>query len=183
MYAEDIDLSYRLEKAGYPNYYFAETTIVHFKGESTRKDIRYIRQFYKAMIQFRRKYFNTGLSALSRIPLEAAIWLRSGLSAIITSITPTRRSSKPRRTWLTGDPKGIARLRSALAASTTRIDVPDEADANEIIYCIGKDFSFQSAIRALERKSPAQTAAFYAEGCHAVISSSRRDDQGEVWIL
>jgi hypothetical protein len=61
--------------------------------------------------------------------------------------------------------------------------VPDEADANEIIYCIGKDFSFQSAIRALERKSPAQTAAFYAEGCHAVISSSRRDDQGEVWIL
>ena len=44
MYAEDIDLSYRLEKAGYLNYYFADTTIVHFKGESTRKDIRYIRQ-------------------------------------------------------------------------------------------------------------------------------------------
>ncbi len=67
MYAEDIDLSYRLEKAGYPNYYFADTTIVHFKGESTRKDIRYIRQFYKAMIQFRRKHFKRAV-ALSRSP-------------------------------------------------------------------------------------------------------------------
>ncbi len=38
MYAEDIDLSYRLETAGYINYYFADVTIIHFKGESTPKD-------------------------------------------------------------------------------------------------------------------------------------------------
>ena len=30
MYAEDIDLSYRIQKAGYLNYYFAESTIIHF---------------------------------------------------------------------------------------------------------------------------------------------------------
>jgi N-acetylglucosaminyl-diphospho-decaprenol L-rhamnosyltransferase len=175
MYAEDIDLSRRLEKAGYPNYYFADTTIVHFKGESTRKDIRYIRQFHKAMIQFRRKYF--------RVALETAIWLRAGLSAIVTTFTPTRNPSKPRHTWLTGDPLGIARLQAALSDSGTRTAAPAEVNADEIIYCIGKEFSFESAIRALERKRPAQTAAFYAEGCHAVISSSRRDDRGEVWIL
>jgi N-acetylglucosaminyl-diphospho-decaprenol L-rhamnosyltransferase len=82
MYAEDIDLSYRLEQAGYVNYYFADATIVHFKGESTQKDIRHIRQFYKAMSQFRRKHFNSGLSRVFASGLEAAIWLRAGLGAI-----------------------------------------------------------------------------------------------------
>jgi hypothetical protein len=187
MYAEDIDFSYRLEKAGYINYYFADTTIIHFKGKSTKKDTRYIRQFYKAMIQFRRKHFNTGLSALSRISLESAIWLRAGLSAISSAVsasaTRTPRPTSPRRTWLTGDPHGIARLQAALASSTTRTAAPDEFRADEIIYCIGKEFSFKSAIRALERKNPAQTAAFHAEGCHAVISSPHPDDQGEIWIL
>jgi GT2 family glycosyltransferase len=37
MYGEDIDLSYRIQKAGYTNYYFAGSSIIHFKGESTRK--------------------------------------------------------------------------------------------------------------------------------------------------
>ena len=37
MYGEDIDLSYRIQKAGYTNYYFSESTIIHFKGESTKK--------------------------------------------------------------------------------------------------------------------------------------------------
>ncbi|MBL0356597.1 MAG: glycosyltransferase [Chitinophagaceae bacterium] len=37
MYAEDIDLSYRIQKSGYKNLYFADTTIIHFKGESTAK--------------------------------------------------------------------------------------------------------------------------------------------------
>jgi GT2 family glycosyltransferase len=33
MYGEDIDLSYCIQKAGYKNYYFPETTIIHYKGE------------------------------------------------------------------------------------------------------------------------------------------------------
>ena len=37
MYGEDIDLSYRITLAGYKNYYFPETTIIHYKGESTKK--------------------------------------------------------------------------------------------------------------------------------------------------
>jgi N-acetylglucosaminyl-diphospho-decaprenol L-rhamnosyltransferase len=189
MYAEDIDLSYRLEKAGYTNYYFPDTTIIHFKGESTPKDIRYTRQFYKAMIQFRRKHFHTGLPPLSRIALETAIWLRAGLSAIsiprpaAAEASAKAATSKPRRTWLTGDPAGIARLQPSLAASSIRTAAPDEFHADEIIYCIGGEFSFKSAIQSLERKSPACTVAFYAAGNHAVISSSRPDDQGEIWIL
>ena len=39
MYGEDIDLSYRLTQAGYLNYYFSETSIIHYKGESTKKAV------------------------------------------------------------------------------------------------------------------------------------------------
>ena len=35
MYGEDIDLSYRITQAGYKNYYFPETQIIHYKGDVT----------------------------------------------------------------------------------------------------------------------------------------------------
>jgi GT2 family glycosyltransferase len=58
MYGEDIDLSYRLTLGGYKNYYFPETYIIHFKGQSTCKlSWRYIQSFYGAMFIFVRKYF------------------------------------------------------------------------------------------------------------------------------
>jgi GT2 family glycosyltransferase len=58
MYGEDIDLSYRILKEGYINYYYPEVKIIHYKGESTRKgDINYTVHFYKAMIIFVKKHF------------------------------------------------------------------------------------------------------------------------------
>ncbi|HMG14004.1 MAG TPA: glycosyltransferase family 2 protein, partial [Saprospiraceae bacterium] len=58
MYGEDIDLSYRLTKAGFKNYYLADTTIIHYKGESTKKgSLNYVKTFYQAMIIFARKHF------------------------------------------------------------------------------------------------------------------------------
>src|SRR5690606_6659360 len=56
MYAEDIDLSYRIRKAGYNNLYFSETPIIHFKGESSYRDRVYYTRFYKAMRQFVEKH-------------------------------------------------------------------------------------------------------------------------------
>jgi O-antigen biosynthesis protein len=57
MYGEDIDLSYRLLKAGYKNYYFPEVKIIHYKGESTKGNINYIVHFYNAMIIFVKKHY------------------------------------------------------------------------------------------------------------------------------
>lgn len=60
MYGEDIDLSYAITLAGCKNYYFP-ATIVHYKGESTRYDARYMRNFYGAMQLFYEKYHGKGL--------------------------------------------------------------------------------------------------------------------------
>ena len=58
MYGEDIDLSYRIIQGGYQNYYFPETSIIHYKGESTKKgSLNYVKAFYQAMIIFARKHF------------------------------------------------------------------------------------------------------------------------------
>ncbi|HKP32546.1 MAG TPA: glycosyltransferase family 2 protein [Chitinophagaceae bacterium] len=57
MYAEDIDLSKRIIDAGYKNYYLGNQSIIHFKGESTQKDHKYVNMFYKAMTQYVDKHY------------------------------------------------------------------------------------------------------------------------------
>jgi GT2 family glycosyltransferase len=56
MYGEDIDWSYRIASSGYTNYYFPEP-IIHYKGESTKKDIKYVTYFYEAMLIFFNKHY------------------------------------------------------------------------------------------------------------------------------
>ena len=81
MYGEDIDLSYRIIKAGYKNYYLPDTRIIHYKGESTKKgSINYVIVFYKAMQIFAKKHFTNQKSFLLTWILNLAIWLRAALA-------------------------------------------------------------------------------------------------------
>ncbi|RTZ05190.1 glycosyltransferase family 2 protein [Flavobacterium bomense] len=61
MYSDDIDLSYRVLKEGKFNYYFHETTVIHYKGESTVKDETYMKRFQEAMNFFYKKHFKSAL--------------------------------------------------------------------------------------------------------------------------
>ena len=83
MYGEDIDLSYRIQQAGFKNYYFPETKIIHYKGESTKKGtLNYVRTFYQAMIIFARKHFTGRQAGLFVLLLQGAIWFRAGLTLL-----------------------------------------------------------------------------------------------------
>jgi GT2 family glycosyltransferase len=57
MYGEDIDLSIKFLNSGYQNYYYADSKIIHFKGESTTKDVKYLNYFHDAMRIFYKKHF------------------------------------------------------------------------------------------------------------------------------
>jgi GT2 family glycosyltransferase len=82
MYGEDVDLSYRIQKAGYKNYYFTESSIIHFKGESTRKgSMNYVRMFYNAMSIFVRKHYSGRRAGVFNFLIHIAIWIRAFLSA------------------------------------------------------------------------------------------------------
>lgn len=58
MCSHGIDLSYRVLKEGKSNYYFHETTVIHYKGESTIKDETYMKRFQEAMNFFYKKHFS-----------------------------------------------------------------------------------------------------------------------------
>jgi GT2 family glycosyltransferase len=61
MYSDDIDLSYMALKKGKSNYYFHETSVIHYKGESTVKDETYMKRFQEAMNFFYQKHFRVSL--------------------------------------------------------------------------------------------------------------------------
>lgn len=83
MYGEDVDLSYRIQKAGFKNYYFAGSSIIHFKGESTRKGtLNYVRMFYNAMSIFVRKQYGGSRAKLFNFLVHAAIWFRAIMTGI-----------------------------------------------------------------------------------------------------
>ena len=79
MYGEDIDLSYRLLKGGWENWYLPYP-ITHFKGKSTQKsDYRYVHIFYKAMLIFFRKHYSH-LSIFYALPVKMAIYFRAAIA-------------------------------------------------------------------------------------------------------
>jgi GT2 family glycosyltransferase len=82
MYGEDIDLSYRILKAGYKNYYLADPAILHFKGESTKKgSLNYVKLFYSAMSLFVRKHYGGVRAGFFHFFITLAIWFRAMMTA------------------------------------------------------------------------------------------------------
>lgn len=81
MYGEDIDLSFRIQKTGFKNYYLPEK-IVHYKGESTNKNqLKYIARFYGAMTIFFKKHY-PNYSIFFRFFIVFAIQVLTLFSAI-----------------------------------------------------------------------------------------------------
>jgi hypothetical protein len=188
LYAEDIDLSYRIGQAGYTNYYTPAATIIHFKGESTRRYTRYIRQFYRAMRLFSRKHFNRGIPALFNWGLEAAIRVRAFAAAIagIPKRKPIVANTGVSHSLLMGDTAETARISGLLAASGKRKLAGNEQEADELLFCEGEGFSFRETIRHLEtygNNGGRWRMLIHGKDCGAAIGSPDRNDQGVVVIL
>jgi GT2 family glycosyltransferase len=82
MYGEDIDLSYRVLQAGYKNYYLP-TQILHYKGESTKKNsLKYVNAFHKAMVIFFKKHF-VHYSSIYSVFITLTIVLKGIVSYVV----------------------------------------------------------------------------------------------------
>jgi hypothetical protein len=81
MFGEDIDFTHRIVLAGYKNFYFPEVSIIHYKGESTKKgSLNYVLMFYEAMRIFVNKYFTGGMARFFSLLIYGAIYLTAFLS-------------------------------------------------------------------------------------------------------
>lgn len=87
MYGEDIDLSYRITQGGWKNYYCADTSIIHYKGESTKKlSTNYVRVFYKAMVIFAEKHYSGSNQKYFKLFINAAIYARASLALVVNLV-------------------------------------------------------------------------------------------------
>lgn len=116
MYAEDLDLCYRMLKAGYRTAYVPTTQIVHFKGESTRRShINDVRVFYDAMVQFVRKHYSSQrwLLPLLKLAIRLREWIahlaqyRHGLLLFIADLTVANAMLLLAATIRFGEPFGF----------------------------------------------------------------------------
>lgn len=91
MYGEDIDLCYRIQDTGFHIDYVPQTSIIHYKGESTKKgDLRYIRIFNKALYQFFEKHYSSRYSLFFRFFIFISIWIRTTLGFLAENFKRVR---------------------------------------------------------------------------------------------
>lgn len=81
MYGEDIDLSWRILRGGWENHFFADTSIIHYKGESTKKgSLNYVLVFYRAMQIFAKAHFSGPGARAMHALIQLAIYARASLA-------------------------------------------------------------------------------------------------------
>ena len=97
MYGEDIDLSYQILQAGYKNYYIPEL-LLHYKGESTKRDWAFVKRFYGAMLLFYQKYYpeQKALGAFIR----GGVYFLGVVSGVVRFLGLSRRKKTPHRRLL-----------------------------------------------------------------------------------
>ena len=179
MYAEDIDLSFRIKKANYYNYYLAETTIIHFKGESTRKDFRYTKLFYKAMSQFVRKHYNGGISFIFTALMDVAIWLRACVSLVFNFFKRKKIiiNKNKTNTFICGDEEAVIFLKDILLSKEKNI-VEEKDEADEVIFCEGKNFSFKKVINEFEKRESDAVYKIHANTSASIAGSESKNEMG-----
>jgi hypothetical protein len=183
MYAEDIDLSYRIDKAGLSNYYLPATTIIHFKGESTQKDIRYVKMFYSAMQLFIKKHFGRNGPSFRLNTLIIGLRLRQMLSVLQL---PFKKSTDGPKTgmsvFIRGNPNDIEKLKQKLVACGIR-ESDVEKTEDTIILCENDSLPWKTIISTIRTESKKRLYYFHGEGTHSLVGSHAEAKQGQVIVL
>jgi GT2 family glycosyltransferase len=91
MYGEDIDWCYRIKQAGWVNYYYPKTQILHLKGASSRrKPVKIVYEFHRAMWLFHRKHYKQRYSFIVNGLVYTGIGVKLALSLVKNQIKRMR---------------------------------------------------------------------------------------------
>jgi len=135
MYGEDIDLSYRIQKAGFQNYYLP-TPILHYKGESTEKSsYRYVYVFYQAMLIFFDKHYKHYGFFLS-LPIKVSVFLfamntllHKKIGSLLSSVR-VRNNELPKKYLFIGSSKMLDEAREICRCSMLEADFVEGNEKN-----------------------------------------------------
>lgn len=186
MYADDIDLSYRALQRGKANYYFHETTVLHYKGESTVKDERYMKHFQEAMNFFYRKHFKE--SFFFSFFIQIGIWFFA--FAKMFQGKSERKPLPENYVFYSSNAVLSEKLPSILKNKVSFLDFKKEKMVNSCHVLEGKSveiildnqyISFKKCINIIETlKDKKVTFKIFPKNTNFIIGSYSRNDRGQI---
>ncbi|WP_338840406.1 glycosyltransferase family 2 protein [Flavobacterium ginsenosidimutans] len=186
MYADDIDLSYRALLKEKTNYYFHETTVLHYKGESTIKDEKYMLHFQEAMNFFYQKHFKKPL--FFSFFIQIGTWFFSFVKMFQgkTRIKPNPESY----VFYSLNEDFSQKLALTLKNKVSFLEIPKEKMVNSCLIFKGKKveiildnryISFKKCIEIIETlKDKSITFKILPKNAHFIIGSDSRNDRGQI---
>ena len=179
MYADDIDLSYMALQKGKFNYYFHETTVIHYKGESTVRDEKYMKRFQEAMNFFYKKHFNSKDSGL----LFFSGFMRIGAFVFSKIKKSQQKNSKVQvdnYIFFTKNQIELS-LEKPISYQTDFLEFSKNTNLQtEIIFDI-KSFSFKEIIDFIQsNKAKNITYKMYLPHSNVIIGSNHANDIGDI---
>jgi len=180
MYSDDIDLSYRVLQEGKHNYYFHETTVVHYKGESTIRDGKYMKRFQEAMNFFYKKHFN--VSIFFKVFMKIGIVLFSIVKRFQGKI---KEKVQPENYVLVTENSNKTQLINALEEKLNVKFTEMISDGNRIEFIIDLNtISFKKAIHWMEsNKKKNHTFKLLPPNSNFILGSNSTNDRGEVIVF
>lgn len=180
MYSDDIDLSYRVLQEGKYNYYFHETTVVHYKGESTIRDGKYMKRFQEAMNFFYKKHFN--VSIFFKVFMKIGIVLFSIVKRFQGKI---KEKVQPENYVLVTENSNKTQLINALEEKLNVKFTELISDGNRIEFIIDLNtISFKKAIHWMEsNKKKNHTFKLLPPNSNFILGSNSSNDRGEVIVF
>lgn len=178
MYSDDIDLSYMALKKGKANYYFHETTVIHYKGESTIRDEKYMKRFQEAMNFFYSKHFKKSFIF--------DVFMKIG--AFVFSFIKKNQSKEIKRTI----DEYIIFSKEKLQLNSNRKETilndftnfKNNSNLNIEIIFDTKSFSFKDIINFMNcNKSKNLTFKNYIPNSNYLIGSNNSIDRGEIIVI
>ncbi|MGL2966715.1 glycosyltransferase family 2 protein [Flavobacterium sp. XGLA_31] len=186
MYSDDIDLSYMVLQKGKANYYFHETTVLHYKGESTVKDGTYMKRFQEAMNFFYRKHFKVSFffSLFMQIGIVFFSLVKRFQGKSKSKLTPQQYiliSNNEATKEIVEQKLQKNAIRKAPENGKIVFSQTISKGKNEEVILDLNDISFREALLFLEEnKSNSFTFKMLPAGSHFIIGSNSSNDRGEV---
>lgn len=185
MYSDDIDLSYTVLKSGKSNYYFHETSVIHYKGESTVRDGTYMKRFREAMHFFYKKHFG------GSFVFDVFMRIGAFLFAILKKQQQQQVVYKPDQYLLFSSDESVREtLEKQLQKKVVRAtDINENAlfsqgnqkEGHSEIVLDNGTFSFKEIIGFLEKnKNKGYTFKIVPEKANFLIGSNSSNDRGEI---
>ena len=175
MYGEDIDLSYKVLTAGYKNYYYGGTTVIHFKGESTLRDKDYARRFYGAMQIFYEKHFK------QNIIFDLVVWLGIKLAFIFRGNRKNEIKAVSEYVFMSKEVNNKLELKLQKKLNLSNQLVSAKTDA-EIIFDANQ-MSYKDIINHIKNTNKVLTYKILPNKSHFIIGSNNGFSQGEVIVF